>query len=140
MGHALAGELDTTPWEALLTVLRRQSYRAAWYESQLAEVTDEYDLLPGGAHHPLVLESERANERLAKYAKMALDAGVAEQLVTQYQLAGAAIAGPFIRVIEALTELGLDDDTLLKVRATMRHELLALEGQVIEGESEEVKE
>ena len=136
MAQRFAGELDVTPWQALLTVLRRANAKAMWYSLQLSEA-DETELLPGGVHHDLVREAERADLALAKYAKMALDAGVAEQLVASIT-GQAALLTRVINAAVMADELALTDEQVTIARALMRREILAIEasqGQVISNDS-----
>lgn len=132
MAHGFAGELDVTPWDALLIVLRRASRKAAWYQIQLGRIDDEQSVLPGGDNFGLAREAERADALLAKYAKTALDAGVAERLVQQYEVEGGVIAKVLMQTLQALQLSEEEED---RVRAIMSKQLLALEGTgTIEGE------
>jgi len=83
-----------------------------------------------------VLKEELWVTNLARFSKMAIDAGVAEALVKLQQDEVAAIAQVLTRT---LGELGLDETQTARARGIMRRELLALEssGQaVIEGVGE----
>lgn len=127
MAQRFAGELDVTPWDALLVVLRRAAAKSAWYAQELARC-DEVGLLPGGENHELVREAERADLALARYAKMALDAGVAERLVSAVTEQAQSIA----RVLNAAllsSELGLSDQQVELARGLMRRELAALDAE-----------
>ncbi len=128
MGHALARELNVTPWEALLTEVRRSAGEVAWLDAKVGSATSDADLEPNG---PLYFWAQRWKEQrqhLARVSKMALDAGVAERMVAQMQLEGDGIARA---VIETLTELGIaDDDLVLRARGIISRKLLALETQV----------
>lgn len=79
-----------------------------------------------------VSKSELWTDRLARYSKAAVDAGVAERLVQQVELQAHAIARPLTAIIETIMEDDtLDDDArdrlAARVRQKAREELLALE-------------
>jgi hypothetical protein len=122
--HAIARVLDVDPWEALTVAMRRAYAWSAWYQAKLATVQDDDDIRPGGAAYDWVRGAERTTELAAKYAKMALDAGVAERAVQQVELQGQLIA----QVLSAtLHELGLDDVTEVRAREIMEIQLRALD-------------
>lgn len=136
MAHALGGELDVSPWDALLGTVRRAAARSAWWHGKLGEcagAADE-DFLPGGVHYPLMKELEKADEFLAKTANMAIKAGIAEKLVIAAQVQATEL---FTVVMQALESGGLSDEQLTVVRSRLRTGLLALESGVIEGEVKE---
>jgi len=133
--HAIARVLDVDPWEALIVAMRRSYAWSAWYNAKLAAVTDDDDLRPGGAAYDWVRGAERTTEQAAKYAKMALDAGVAERQVQQVELQGQLIA----QVLgTTLHELGLGDELESRAREIMDGLLTALaesgRAEVIRGE------
>ena len=125
-GHLIAKQLDISPWEALLLAVRRAATWAAFYEHKLSEVEgdDDDSLRPGGAHYDWVVASERVNGQMARYAKMAVDAGVAAMLVQQAKNEGATIARIFN---QALGEAALDDESERRVRAALRRALMAMD-------------
>lgn len=130
----LGVEADVTPWQALLTAVRRWAGMAAFYDSKIAQVEHDDDLRPGGAAWDWVRGSERAHLNAAKMAKMAIDAGVAERVVQQLELEGQAIATVLLRT---LTALGLSGEQEELARQVMRRELLALESnsaRTVDGE------
>lgn len=129
MAHGFAGELNVTPWDALLIVLRRASHKAAWYQYQLGKIDDDTSVLPGGDNFGLAREAERADALVARYAKTALDAGVAERLVQQYQVEGNVIAQVLMRT---LRELQLNEADEERARGIMSKQLLMLEGTIVE--------
>lgn len=148
---AFAGELDCSPWEALLKAVRIAAKRVAYTDWVLSTATHDLELegrlirgedgvlqhpdtqepLGVGAFRDLswwVAQNTLWVDRLARYGKMAIDAGVAERLVQQVELEGQALG----RVLTAaLSEIEghLDEDTMGKVRAAMRAELLAIEAE-----------
>jgi hypothetical protein len=127
MAHAFAGELNVSPWEALLTVVKRAAAKCEWYQRQLAELPaglDPSELLPGGEHFALVREAERADTVLARFAKQAVDAGVAKMLAERVQLEVDAM----VRVLEAgLRAVELTREQEDRARDAMAVELRALD-------------
>lgn len=124
MAHIIARQLEISPWEALLLAVKRAAAWTMFYESKMAEAVDDDDLAPGGSHRHWVEDAERVNDKLAKYSKMAVDAGVARMLVEQARTEGETIA----RVLNAaLGAAELTDDQEAKIRAALRHALLALD-------------
>jgi hypothetical protein len=142
MAHLIAQALDISPWEALLLAVRRAAAWSAFYEMKLAEVPDNDDdaLRPGGTAYEWVLAAERTTQAMARYAKMAVDAGVAAMLVQQARNEGTQIAQVFN---EALGSVDLTNDQEIALRSALRRALLALEttavesGKVVAGEPEE---
>lgn len=135
MAHELAGELDVTPWEALLGAVRRAAWKVAWLEQKIAEATDDEELVGQGRLAPFVRMQERQEQHLARVAKMAIDGGVAERYVAQVEQDGRAIGGVLLRTLE---RLGLEEALGERARGILRQELLALDaGGVVEGEWEE---
>lgn len=149
VGHAFAGELECSPWEALLKAVRIAAKRVAYTDWVLGQATSDLELegrfgrsedglllhpdtgdpLGAGQVRDLswwVQKNELWTDRMARYSKMAIDAGVAERLVHQVELEGAAVG----RVLSAaLLELEgqVAEEVIAKVRAAMRRELLAIE-------------
>ena len=136
MAHALGGELDVKPWDALLGTLRRAAARRAWWQEQvrqLGDVPDE-EFLPGGQHHALIRELEKADDFEGKWATVAIKAGIAEKFVIAAQVQATELFGV---VMSALEAGGLSDEQLSIVRGRLRTGLLALEAGTIEGEVKE---
>jgi hypothetical protein len=89
----------------------------------IATAESDDDLRPGGSHYDWVKAAERTTEQAIRYAKMALDAGVAERQVQQVELQGQLIA----QVLSAtLHELGMDDATEIQARVIMEKTLRQL--------------
>lgn len=156
VGHAFARELECSPWEALLRAVRIAAGKVAYTEWVLAQATNDLELegrfgrsedgglllhpdtgepLGGGQLRNLawwVQRNELWVDRLAKYGKLAIDAGVAERLVQQVEVEGQAVG----RVLSAaLGELEgeVSDELLARVRGAFRRELLALEAETSSG-------
>lgn len=88
-----------------------------------------------------VQKNEYWVERLARYAKAAIDAGVAERLVAQVEAEASAIARPLnaaLEIIETSDDLGLSlearEELQSRMRNVIRQELLALEGERRDGD------
>lgn len=81
--------------------------------------------------HLWVRERQRAVDRLAKFSKMAIEAGVAERLVALAEFQATALADLFGRVFE---QLSLTKAQKARAEPVLRAELLMLEsGSVLEG-------
>lgn len=128
MAHLIARELNISPWEALLLAVRRAATHAFFYESKLANLPEGDDdaIRPGGAAYDWVLGAERSNQAMARYSKMAIDAGVAAMMVNQARSEGETIA----RVLnQALGAVELTAGQELAIRQALRDALLELEQQ-----------
>lgn len=128
MAHKIAQVLEISPWEALLLAVKRAAAWAAFYESKLAEVEDDDDLRPNGSAYHWVESAERVNEKLARWSKMAVDAGVQKILIERAQTEGALIA----QVMNAaIAGANLDEETERRLRAALRQALLSQESAMI---------
>lgn len=148
-GHAFARELECSPWEGLLRAVRVAAGKLAYCEWVLSQASSDLELegrfgrdeggvlvhpdtgepLGGGQVRNLawwVGKSELWTDRLARYSKMACDAGVAERLVAQVELEGQSIGRVLSVALEEVSEL-LDEAAVARVRARMRSELLMIE-------------
>lgn len=118
----LSGELDVGPWEALGLAVRLAAHRVRWVEIQAQRAADAAD---GSDADPTVMrwlaESRRERALLAKTAKSAIDAGVAERLVRQVELEGRLVADAVGRALDAL---GLPDDQRALAFSTAHQALL----------------
>lgn len=150
MAHALAQALNVTPWEALLGEVRRTAGTVAWLDRKIAEAPDDDSLLQTSNEKDPVTGQLRVGYRkwydmrleerrhLARVSKMAIDAGVAQQLVNHFALQGETVARVLTQV---LGQLGLSDDQEERADQILRQTLLQLdadameaEGRVLEGE------
>lgn len=131
----VAREENISPWDALLRATRLAANRVAWVDQRLAEVVARHDGEPFSAEVRAALKESR-NERtlLARTAKAAVDAGVAERLVRQVELEGRLVAEVLGRTLDALE---LSQDQRQTAFAVAHRELLELEagpdGQIVEG-------
>lgn len=124
MAHLIARQLDVSPWEALLLTVKRAAAWSQFYESKLAECVDDDELRPGGTHHDWVVAYERVTDKLARYSKMAVDAGVAAMLVARARTEGETIA----RVLnQAIGAAGLNEEQEQALRTALRTALLEVE-------------
>jgi hypothetical protein len=104
----VAAELDVTPWEAILKSVRLAAGRVAWVDEQLARAVKESTTAandgdePDGRVHLWLTESRKERTLLARFAKAAVDAGVAERQVRNAELEGQIIATVVGRVIDRL--------------------------------------
>jgi hypothetical protein len=128
----VAREENISPWDALLRATRLAANRVAWVDGQLAEAVAASD----GAEEPThavrrwLDESRRERNLLARTAKAAVDAGVAERLVRQVELEGRLVAEVLGRTLDAL-ELSAEQRQV--AFATAHRELLQLEATEVDG-------
>lgn len=126
MAHVIAQALQISPWDALLVAVRRSAAWAAFYEGKLGEVTDDDSLRPGGSHYDWVLALERVTDKMARYSKMAVDAGVAQMLVMKARTDGAQIAQVLNAALGAV-ELSAAQEQAM--RSALRTAMQAIEGE-----------
>lgn len=134
VAHQMARILDISPWDALLLAVRRAAAWAAFYDTKLAEVVDDDELRPGGTAHDWVKAAERVNDKLARYSKMAVDAGVAQLLVQQARTEGEQVARVLNAAIAAV-ELTRDQERMMRQALAQALRGLGGEQDMIEGES-----
>lgn len=124
MAFAYADEMDVSPWEALLYVIRITAGRVRYCEQVLATAKDDRELEGRvSVDEPLgvsetgeltegrnlswwVDTSERERVLLAKVSKAAIDAGVAQLLVEQTLREGNDIADGMLGVWHTARESG----------------------------------
>lgn len=126
MAHLIAQALDITPWEALLLAVRRAAAWSAFYQYKLSQVTDDDDLRLGGSAYDWVLASERANNYLVRWSKLAIDAGVARMMVERVQNEGSRLA---TIINQAISESEFDSVTELQFRKALRKVLEEMSSQ-----------
>jgi len=103
MALEIAREEQVSPWDALLRATRLAANRVAWVDRQLAEVVARHDGEPFAAEVRAALkESRQERTLLARTAKAAVDAGVAERLVRQVELEGRLVAEVLGRTLDQL--------------------------------------
>lgn len=143
MARSIADELNVSPWDALLTEVRRSAGRCAWLDQRLADAAERDDSrreleravsddgtpsdddggLPPGLR-ALLRESRAERRHLAVVAKGAIDAGVAERLVRQVELEGQLVAAALVAGLDALN---LTADQRSAALAAAHQKLLAIE-------------
>jgi len=134
VAHAIAQARNITPWEALLEEVRRGAGEVAWLDTKVAEAEHDEDLLPGGSHAPWMRLRDTARTRLARHAKMAMDAGVAQQLVESVRAEGLDIALKMRRVLDALNLSEAQWDVARRVIREIFTTPASLESGALEGE------
>lgn len=130
MALDVARELDISPWDALLLAVRKAAGRVAWVDAQLTASTRGND--GDGDSRDVqrwLAESRKERTLLARTAKAAVDAGVAERLVRHVELEGRIVAEVLGRVIDALD---LDADRRVQAFSLAQQELLVLEESDLE--------
>lgn len=154
MAHGFAKELNVSPWEALLMAVRIAAGKVMFSQEMIASAVHNLELegrvvrgetagngipilLDPDTGEPLgvgkfrdlsfwVTQVDRWHERLMRCSKLAIDSGVAEQLVRNQTLEVQLMA----RAIEAgIQAAELTSSQELAVRNAMRKELLAIENE-----------
>ena len=127
----VANEEHISPWDALLRATRLAANRVSWVDQQLAQAIAAND---GDEAVPVVRGwlKESRNERnlLARTAKAAIDAGVAERLVRQVELEGKLVAEVLGRTLDALE---LSAEQRQQAFSVAHRELLQLESSDTDG-------
>lgn len=148
MAHAYAVKLNVSPWQALLDEVRSLAGQCAFLDQKIGEVarvSGDDSLLSAaegvGAARWVEMRRDRG-ELLARVSKMAIDAGVAERLLQQVELAGellyrAAQEGLAAAVASGASGLFLTEEQQLEVVASIARAVVRLEKeqelQAIEG-------
>jgi hypothetical protein len=127
MAHAYAVARNTTPWQALLDELNDLAGQVAWLNQKIGVVgfvEGDDSLRPGGLTYDWVVMREERGDRLAKVAKMCIDAGVAERMVQQVELQGSLMMEAAKR---AAKTLGLDEAQEFALIAGMARTVVEIE-------------
>lgn len=132
MALEVAAELNVSPWDALIMATRRAAGRVAYVDGQLTEATRAADGDVSASREVMRWLSESRKERalLARTAKAAVDAGVAERLVRQVELEGRVVAEVLGRVLD---RLDLDAELRLRAFGLAQEELLVLDAAQVDG-------
>lgn len=134
-------DVDVSPMEALIMCVRIKAAEVAYYSAQIAAMSPkdvltrprEEALDKDGYVHDLkkskqvniwVRLRDQAIDKLAKYAKMALDAGVDERMIRVAEGVGAQLAAALGTVLDGL---GLTKEQQAKAPDLIRSSLLQLE-------------
>lgn len=126
----VAREEQISPWDALLRATRLAANRVSWVDQRLAQAIAANDGDEGSqAVRGWLKESRNERNLLARTAKAAIDAGVAERLVRQVELEGRLVAEVLGRTLDAL-ELTAEQRQV--AFATAHRELLQLEASEVE--------
>lgn len=148
MAHDMARALNVSPWEALLGEVRRTAGSVAFLDRKIAEAPDDDALIrigenelgePGYARWVKLRMEER--QHLARVSKMAIDAGVAAELVAKFTLHGEQLAS---LVLSVIGRLGLTSEQEDQAQQLIQRELLKIEStatrdRVVEGEVVDIR-
>lgn len=140
LSKLLGDPTEVDPAEALLWCVALSKQEVIWIREQMAGITEPTHLSPvgnlGGPSKGMVGMQEEfdiwiqaqqyAVDRLARYSKMALDAGVAERLVNLAEKMGDFIA-PLLSGV--LGDLGLDEEQQKKAPDIVGRHLRLLESR-----------
>lgn len=126
MAHAFARAMQVSPWEALLGQLYLLQGQVFWLTQKVAEAPSDEALL----RYTLGDDGEEAygqwkdllearGDRLTKVAKMAIDAGIAQQMVNAIEDDAQRL---YVATKRAAKRLGLDEDRELELVAAIAQE------------------
>lgn len=127
MALAFGDELNCSPWEAMQQQIRLLAGQVAWLQKRVNAAEAEGQdaaIRPGGAGWDWVVLLEARGDRLAKVAKMAIDAGLATRLVQQLELEAE---GMYEAATALLDSLGIEGDQREMALAMMTRKLLEIE-------------
>lgn len=108
------GKLDTSPWDALLTEVKRTAYRVAYIDHRAtdehnreSQLRHEYDTEADRREHNAEVrrwldQSRRERAHLLKVSKAAIDAGLSERYLHSIQVEAEMIARVVNRSINVL--------------------------------------
>ncbi len=125
MAFDISKELDITPWEALLLVVRKTAGRANWIDHKLEEVLRETDGNNGSVTLFNWMKESRYERKLMMSAAVAaIQSGVEERMVRQIEMEGELVTAAAIAAIDAL---GLTPDQRLIALAAGLNKLKSIE-------------
>jgi len=124
--HSIAVELDVSPWEALQTCVRRSAgIQEYWFQQLTTQLWDPAELEDPDSQPSRWLRAYTvAMDRTAKFAKMAVDAGVAERMAAVQEVQAAVVVRVFN---EALGAAKLPPEAEAELRRALAGSLRALE-------------
>lgn len=111
----MGGEIDINPLDGLLYTVRRASGLASWYRMHAEART-----MAGENPEPYASLERDALGDLAKWAKMAIDAGVAERQVRIAERMGERLSAAFEAALAAMVAAGVamsGEQRMIAVRA-----------------------
>lgn len=125
--HAMAQQLNVSPWDALLSQIRLLSGQVAFLTHKLGETTtNDDDLRPDGDSFYWMELLEQRGKRLAIVSKMAIDAGIAERMITimenQAQILHQSVQ-------KAAIEMNLDENSQYELLTKVAMNFQAIESQ-----------
>lgn len=118
MAQAYAQELNVTPWEALLQQVKMLAGQVAYLQNKVLRLEAEFGvdaIRPGGEAWDWVELLEKRGDRLARVAKMAIDAGVAERLVRQIELEAEMMLKATTFALDSIGVSGDDKERALEL-------------------------
>lgn len=123
--HAISKALNISPWDALLGQIRLLAGQVAWLTEKVGESAQhDDDLLPDGQAFFWMELLEQRGERLAKVSKMAIDAGIAERMVTMMENQATILNNA---VKAAALKLNYDEQQEYELITTIAREYQAIE-------------
>jgi hypothetical protein len=132
MALAYADEMNMSPWDALLSQCRLLANQVAWLRLRVYEAEKAYGaagLRPGGEGFDWVMMLEARGDRLAKVAKMCLDAGIQERVVQQIEVESKIMVEGALAGLDALELEGDARDRFLDAMSSRMLELTSGTGE-----------
>lgn len=132
--HDVAADENVSPWDALLLAVRRRATKvrvaegivdAAWAEHRVAcadDPTHGNPDVPPNEVRVWMAESRNEERLMARSAKMAIDAGVADAMIRRMQLEGRHIVDV---LLAGLDELSLSAEDRMRALSAMHRALTA---------------
>jgi hypothetical protein len=126
MALAYADEMNVSPWDALLGQCRLLANQVAWLRLRVYEAERAFGapgLRPGGEGFDWVMMLEARGDRLAKVAKMCLDAGIQERIVQQIEVESDMMVKGALAGLDALALEGDEREKFLDAMSAKMLEL-----------------
>lgn len=138
LAFEIGAEDNISPWDALLTGVRRRSARVRWCDAMVAAAIAQQrvdaeaenagmpvagELVPDDTVRVWLTESRNEERLLARTAKMAIDAGVAEAVIRRLQLEGRLVTEVLVAGLDAID---LTPEQRMKALTAVHGKLLEL--------------
>jgi len=129
--NSLTQPLDVDPGSAILGIMRSAAGEVAWAQGELYGLDDADIFNEQAGEHPVLRFKHRAEERLAKYARTAVDIGIETAKVRMAETQLAMIG----RLVEAvIARLDLTEEQRKQLGPAIRDELAPF----IRGDAKEI--
>lgn len=134
----LGNPIEINPLDALLMCIKIRAGEVVWLGQRIAELDETdwiHDTIAGKQLHWAARERHAAMQDLARFSQMAISLGIAERAVKLAETYGEMLA----RLIHGiLGDLDLSPEQRAKAPQIVRRHLIALDGDVVDGEGEQL--